>query len=224
MYIGGSTYGLGNQNVDGFYLDDSWNGKPSEEAFPCSPRGTGAGKCSGLSKNEIGEMNAAWRRNMDAVQEAIVDKDGFDWQNFHSIRTPTQGKCASFLRQQCQPGSEVQTAAMQYGISYKYNSDFSGGNLTNFKMDLGIFLASRGNYSWLGYGWMGCGCGWEHNGKMPCDIYQRPAELDLDYGEPTGMCAETSPQSGVFTREWSKSTVTVDCNAYTSTVKFNTDK
>jgi len=27
---------------------------------------------------------------------------------------------------------------------------------------------------------MGCGCGWEHNGKMPCDIYQRPEALDVD--------------------------------------------
>jgi hypothetical protein len=44
-------------------------------------------------------------------------------------------------------------------------------------MDLSIFLASRGPYAWLGYGWMGCGCGWEYNGKMPCDIYQRPSDL-----------------------------------------------
>ena len=110
----------------------------------------------------------------------------------------------------------MQTHAMQYGISYKYNQDFSGGNLTNFDMNLGMFLASRGPYAWLGCaclaihvcvssmsvchpchpclcviwcltvraggtdGWMGCGCGWEHNGKMPCDIYQRPAALDVD--------------------------------------------
>ena len=105
----------------------------------------------------------------------------------------------------------MQTHAMQYGISYKYNQDFSGGNLTNFDMNLGMFMASRGPYAWLGCaclapsmsachlsshqmcvssldhvraggadGWMGCGCGWEHNGKMPCDIYQRPAALDVD--------------------------------------------
>ena len=39
---------------------------------------------------------------------------------------------------------------------------YAGLNLTNFDMDLGIFLASRGPYSWLGYGWLGCGCGWEY--------------------------------------------------------------
>ena len=47
----------------------------------------------------------------------------------------------------------MQTHAMQYGISYKYNQDFSGGNLTNFDMNLGMFLASRGPYAWLG-----CAC------------------------------------------------------------------
>ena len=55
----------------------------------------------------------------------------------------------------------------------------------------GVFLAVRGNYSWLGYGWMGCGCGWEHDGKMPCNIYQRPKSLDVDYGVPTELCKET---------------------------------
>jgi len=34
------------------------------------------------------------------------------------------------------------------------------------------------------------------------------------------MCKETGEGSGVFTREWSKSTVTIDCNAYTSTIKM----
>lgn len=99
------------------------------------------------------------------------------------------------MKSACKSDSKFQTHAVQYGIGYKYWPDFSGGNLTHFELDLGIFLAVRGNYSWLGYGWMGCGCGWEHNGKMPCDIYQRPAQLDLDYGTPTELCTETSTVS-----------------------------
>ena len=87
-------------------------------------------------------------------------------------------------------------------------------------MDLAVFLASRGNFSWLGYGWLGCGCGWEYDARMPCDIYQRPAALNVDYGVPTGLCAETASDSGVFVREWTKSTVSVDCNKYTSDIKM----
>ena len=52
----------------------------------------------------------------------------------------------------------------------------------------------------------------------PCDIYQRPPALDLDYGVPAGLCKETA--AGVFEREWSMSTVTVNCNSYTSEVHF----
>jgi len=96
------------------------------------------------------------------------------------------------MKSSCSNTSTLQTHATQYGIGYKYFPDFSGGNLTNFEMDLGVFLAVRGPYSWLGYGWMGCGCGWEHNGKMPCDIYQRPAALDLDYGTPTEVSPSTT--------------------------------
>eukprot|EP01052_Picozoa_sp_SAG31_P043179 SAG31_NODE_7109_length_1786_cov_1.452875_1_plen_161_part_00 len=155
------------------------------------------------------------------IQRPTVFVVPTQWQNFGHAGRPQQGSsCSAYMKKQCAAGSPAQTQALQYGIGYKYTPDFSGGNLTNFEMDLGVFLATRGPYAWLGYGWMGCGCGWEHDGKMPCDIYQRPAILDEDFGAPTGLCAETSEGSGVFTREWTKSTVTVNCVTYTTSIKF----
>lgn len=41
-----------------------------------------------------------------------------------------------------------------------------------------------------------------------------------DYGEPTGMCKETSVHSGVFVREWTKASVQMDCNTYTPEIKM----
>ena len=87
--IGGTTYGLGNPNVDGFYLDDDWNYQnrpnklpsPSEEAWPCTPRGTGAGRCSGFDNSELFRISKAWQTNMDAVETAIVEKKGFAVSN-----------------------------------------------------------------------------------------------------------------------------------------------
>jgi hypothetical protein len=38
--------------------------------------------------------------------------------------------------------------------------------------------------------------------------------LDADFGVPLGQGQEVSP--GVFTRQWSKVTVKLDCNSYTS--------
>jgi len=59
---------------------------------------------------------------MKAVQASIVSKGGYDWQNFRSVRTPTNAtKCAAFLRSACQNGSQVQSSAMQYWISYEFN-------------------------------------------------------------------------------------------------------
>jgi hypothetical protein len=39
----------------------------------------------------------------------------------------------------------------------------------------------------------------------------RPAALEVDYGEPLGLCTETSP--GVFARAFTKLNVTLDCSA-----------
>ena len=140
-------------------------------------------------------MEAAWLRNMETVEATIVRDDGFAWQSFNCIdnsslqvggghcRAPTPAKgaaCTDFLRSSCASDSFIQRNAVQYTISHEFADAFSALNLTNFQMDLAIFLASRGNYSWLGYGWMGCGCGWSDGAQMACDLYQRPAALDLD--------------------------------------------
>ena len=47
---------------------------------------------------------------------------------------------------------------------------------------------------------------------------QVPEQLNWDYGEPTGLCKETAPNSGVFTRDWTKATVQMDCNSWTPTI------
>jgi hypothetical protein len=77
---------------------------------------------------------------------------------------------------------------------------------------LAIFLAARGPYAWVGHSWEGT-C----NSPSPF-----PEELDTDYGEPLGLCRETEPgKSGVFKREWTKATVTVDCNRFEGTIDMH---
>ena len=82
--------------------------------------------------------------------------------------------------------------------------------MTDPDADIAAFLATRGGHAWLGHGWSGCS-----------QQYERPAALDKDYGEPTDtICKETQPGSNVFVREWSKATVTVDCNTWKNTIKM----
>ena len=77
-----------------------------------------------------------------------------------------------------------------------------------FGQDLASFLLIRGDYAWLGHGWQGCA-------QPEADAgggYPFPPQLHADFGTPLGLCAETGAGSGVFQREFTKSSVKVDCN------------
>ena len=60
----------------------------------------------------------------------------------------------------------------------------------------------------LRYSWGGCN-----------REYARPAMLDADFGVPEDKaCKEVD--GGVFTREWSRATVSLDTNTNTATIKM----
>ena len=206
-----SAFGLGNPLVDGFYLDDYWD----ETAGPSEMDG-GALADMGLAPAEVAGITAAWRSNMAACQAAIVENGGFNWQLFESERAPAQPQCASFLRDACRPGSKMQTRAVQLAPSVNKNKIPQPWTFNHIGQDVATFLLARGDYSWLGYGWMGCGCGWEDDDTMDCGGYLRDPSWEVDYGEPEGLCNETA--SGVFVREWTKATVRLDCNTFTPTI------
>ena len=81
----------------------------------------------------------------------------------------------------------------------------------------------------LGYQWVGCvDCSPAiHVPPAPkglCDpataatgMYERPAALDGEYGEPVGQCREVG-SGGVFERDWTKATVRFDCASWKGTV------
>jgi hypothetical protein len=87
---------------------------------------------------------------------------------------------------------------------------FDPGNLTDFDADLANFLLSRGPYAYLGNGWTGCS-----------RIFEYPDALNLDYGEPLGLCAEIGIGTGVFERNWTKATVRMDCNSWTPSITLH---
>lgn len=84
----------------------------------------------------------------------------------------------------------------------------SVSSLPEFKQDLATFLLTRGTHAYLGHAWKGCS-----------QQYFFPAALNADYGEPTDtVCKETGEDSGIFTREWSKASVKMDCASYTGEI------
>ena len=113
--------------------------------------------------------------------------------------------CAEDVRSLCKADSYAQKYAMLYGFSPGCGGSTS--NLTDPETDIAAFLLTRGGHAWLGHGWSGCS-----------KVYEWPPALDEDYGEPMDLCHETSAGSQIFEREWSKSTVTLDCNTWESKI------
>ena len=213
--------GLGNKNVSGFYFDDGW-ANTSQAIQPWEPKN---GFCDhspvggateedyycttdmGLTQNDTTWITDNWRQTMQDIQAAVISAGGFAWQYFTTVRTPNKGSCATTLRSTCAAGtsSEWGTSAIQHSLNTNVTN--SKVSLLQLNEDLATFLLLRQDYAWLGYGWLGC------------DLeYVYPPEFNVDYGVPTNLCSETSPNSGVFTRDWTKATVQMDCNTYTGTI------
>jgi hypothetical protein len=180
---------------------DHWEiGGATEEEYHCT-------EDMGLVQADTTAITDAWRANMAAVGAAIVAGGGFAWQQFVQMTIPPAGPtCAPWFRAACSPTSEQQTAALM--LEYT-NASTSSGALPAFENDLAGFLLVRGPHAWLGFGWIGCNKEYDPRAT---------GFAGVDYGEPNGVCAETAPGSGVFTRQWSKAAVQFDCNTWTGTV------
>ena len=145
----------------------------------------------------------AWCDVRHRLFAAAQAAGGWFWQMFSIATTPPQATCATTLREMCEAGasSVFANATTMHSLTGDH------ATLPNLAQDLAVFLLLRGDYAFLGFGWSGCNV-----------IEAFPPELALDYGTPTQFCAETAPSSGVFTRDYTKATVSMDCNAYKGTV------
>jgi hypothetical protein len=202
--------------VSGFFWDDVWNPE-------CNIHDQVKNTCEdmGLTKSDLVQLTKDYEANMAALRNATLNAGKFAWQMLWTGGAPDniggtglsplvkKNTCAADLRSLCTATSPAQTRAMAYGL----NTD-DPAVLPDLKQDLANFLLVRGAYAWLGHGWRGCS-----------RTYFFPPEFHLDYGEPNGLCKETAHDSGIFQREFSKSTVQMDCNTWegTITMKSETD-
>eukprot|EP00040_Diaphanoeca_grandis_P030025 m.176861 g.176861 ORF g.176861 m.176861 type:complete len:442 (+) comp31864_c0_seq2:206-1531(+) len=220
VYIGGNE-GIGHPDISGIFIDDSWSAQgPSEIDGNCVSD-------TGLTKADVTDMTAAWAANMAAVQEYIIANGAMNWQLFAgqgTLQGPPfeQGNAAScsayFRNVACVPNSTLQHTPLMYGI--ERNHDYPPFKyIVSFEQSLAAFLLARGPFAWYGYSWVSCygDFGRGGAGMPPLNITFPPA-LKEDYGTPLGECAETTHGSGTFTREWSKATVELNCNDWTSTI------
>lgn len=202
--------------VSGFFWDDQWPGAEGHwgDAVP------NVTEDCGLTKDDLIQGTNAWATNMEALKKYTLSKGKFAWQMLwtggDADRRGTtcpgpqvnQKDCAAALRSMCTADSPAQKRTMMYAFAPGHCSQHEKVIDPPFlKEDLANFLLVRGPYAYLGHGWLGC----SHE-------YVFPEELNVDYGEPTELCKETAPQSGIFTRDWTKATIQMDCNTYTPSI------
>eukprot|EP00730_Choanoeca_flexa_P007323 TRINITY_DN12312_c0_g1_i6.p2 TRINITY_DN12312_c0_g1~~TRINITY_DN12312_c0_g1_i6.p2 ORF type:complete len:328 (+),score=59.23 TRINITY_DN12312_c0_g1_i6:2846-3829(+) len=205
-YFMDAKTGGNNPNVDGFYVDDSWStAGPSE-------MDSDAVQKMGMSTQDVQDMIAAWTANQNAWRETVLDNGLFEWFLFYGTQQNAPGwdqtkpwdTCASYMRANCGPNTPPQNGTLFFGFSrIEHHEQWPLPHPTE---DIAAFLLTRGPYAYIGYGWVGCA---DSSGSMP---FTKPPELMQEYGMPLGDCTETNP--GVFQREYSRASVTLDCNQF----------
>jgi len=190
-----SQNGVLNPAIDGFFFDDNWStAGPDEEDPNCIPM-------IGLSKQDIVDNMNAWSATLNAIFPVLIKNNAYIWQLITDTlghNNFTRNQCAQWLGQNCGPNSPLLQRPFEFGFSMPLNT---------VDQDVAMFLLTRGPYAWIGYGWMGCG-------GLPV----RPPQVDVDYGVPTSDCKQS--QTGIFTREYSKATITMDCPNFKATIKM----
>jgi hypothetical protein len=208
--------------VSGFFWDDFW--PLPNKAFPDSRGGAPGGTIpedTGLTNETWGQITDAYNANMEALRVKTLEVGKFAWQlmwtggldtsvgNTEPTAIVQQANCAAMLRTQCNVTAAPQTRAMMYGLQTNHTTR-KPSDLTDLHQDLANFLLIRGQFAWLGHGWHGCS-----------KDYPFPKEFNEDYGEPVNsgeVCKETGSGTGIFTREYTKASVQMDCNKWVGTI------
>lgn len=141
------------------WLDDSMTlqGMTEGAPYPTWVEDTGS------SPQDMTDHVNAYHANIARLQKKLVPMGGFYWQMIHGrgpMVRPTIGhgkrpphnvtteQCKSTLRQFCVPEPSAWHVASLYQC---YPGDPSSG-----EQAVAEFLLTRGDFAWLGYGWVGC--------------------------------------------------------------------
>ena len=112
----------------------------------------------GMTPEDVSAMIAAWESNQQAWRDKLVANQKFEWFLFYGGQQTAPGQnqtcgqctCQSYLEAECGPTSGTQNGTLFYGYSRSQHS--KPWPLPTPDSDLAMFLLSRGDYAFFGYG------------------------------------------------------------------------
>jgi hypothetical protein len=154
----------------------------------------------GLSPSEVAEIQFATQAYGQYLATALAANGKSCWDCLSGLNLgprPTAANCAQVMSVLCEPAAQGRSLFM----GYSGRGESVAGTLNQ---SIAAFLITRPPVALFGSRWQDAN--W--------------SELfELDAGEPTGLCVETSP--GVFARNWTKGTAALDCNSWTASLPFD---
>lgn len=201
-FINAILQSLNNDSVDGTYIDDQLSTVadvfPEFEGNPSVPTSlttyiTGINTTEAITPFLYCKDQAQVR-----LLPALITNGKYTWAAFSQQDSLAPGVpqfgCANFMAAKC--GAQWQTDATTVS-TFTFDANHPIQSTAGF-------LILRGPYSWLGNGW------------LRGDVQWDPVFL-AQVGEPVGSCVQTS--SGVFTRQWTYGTTTLNCNTWSATIE-----
>ena len=161
------------------------------------------------------DLNAGWRQTTASAMRAVAKAGGWVWQMFGGLRAPPASgpACVAGYHAAC---AQLRTDMDMMPLRLKNPNE--PGSVVDAATDVARFLLIRGTYSFIGTSWVGCEPNDGVEGGRHNQTYARPAEFDVDYGVPAGLCRQDQAQPGRFVREYSKATAEHDCSTGVSKV------
>lgn len=176
-----------------------------------------------LSTSDLTKMQSEYRATIDAVHKKVVAKGGYIWQmvqpsgpfparmvqghNWLSKNNQSKATCKNWLRAACVKSAPLSKLPLLHAFSIKGKGQFK--ELPSVMEDLASFLLTRGDYGWMGHAWGGCTMDFAY-----------PPVLNEDFGEPQTIDCHEIGSSAIFVRNWTKATVSVDCNTLSGNIEM----